>query len=107
MKDFTKYALLTAVLVIAPLCANAELSVKDTTSPEFIHNQGYSPEISRIIDVKTVDPLTPIPAEETGKNAKWKKFGWVLLETLDPSYSRDTDFVNHYTKFDKYRTDDL
>ena len=107
MKDFTKYVLLAAALAFVPVCAQAELSVKDTTSPEFIHNQGYSTEISRIIDVKTVDPMTPIAVKEPSKNDKWKAFGWAMLETIDPYYGRENDFVNHDTKFDKYRTDDL
>lgn len=106
MKDFTKYALLTAALTLVPVCAMAEVSVKDTTSPEFIHNQGYSSEISRIIDVKTVDPMTPIASKEE-KHPRWKAFGWLLLETVDPTWSRPNDFVNHDTKYDKFRTDDL
>ena len=67
-----KYAVLLGLLALVPACANAEISVKDTVSPEFIHNQGYSSEVSRIIDVKTKDPVTPIPAE---KDSVWKKFG--------------------------------
>lgn len=106
MKDFTKYALLTAILILAPVSAQAEVSVKDTTSPEFIHNQGYSSEVSRIIEVKTVDPMTPIAVKEE-KHPRWKAFGWTLLETIDPTWERPNDFVNHDTKYDKFRTDDL
>ncbi len=106
MKDLKKYALSAVVLALVPLCAHAEVSVQDTTSREFIHNQGYSGEISRIIEVKTVDPMTPIAVKEE-KHPRWKALGWTLLETIDPTYERPGDFVNHETKFDKYRTDDL
>ncbi len=106
MKDFTKYVLLAAAFTFVPLYAMAEVTVKDTTSREFIHNQGYSSEVSRIIEVKTVDPMTPIAAKEE-KHPRWKAFGWTLLETIDPTWERPNDFVNHDTKYDKYRTDDL
>ena len=106
MKDLQKYVLLAAVLAFVPVCAHSEVSVKDTTSPEFIHNQGYSSEVSRIIEVKTVEPMTPIAVKEE-KHPRWKAFGWTLLETIDPTWERPNDFVNHDTKFDKHRTDDL
>lgn len=100
MQTFKKYLLLMMVLAFAPAVAHAELSVKDTTSPEFIYNQGYSTEVSRIIDVKTVDPVSPIPAKE--KNV-WKNIGWTILNTIDPSYERPNTFVNHNTEY-KYST---
>lgn len=99
-----KYAVLLGLLALVPACANAEISVKDTVSPEFIHNQGYSSEVSRIIDVKTKDPVTPIPAE---KDSVWKKFGWEVLQTVDPSWTREGRFVDHNTRFDRPTLDDL
>lgn len=92
-----KYLVLFGLLVLVPACANADVSVKDTTSPEFIYNQGYSKEVSRIIEVKTKDPATPIPVEE--KNAKWKSLGWEMLETLDPTVDRKGNFVDHDIKY--------
>lgn len=92
-----KYAVLLGLLALVPSFALAEVTVKDTTSPEFIHNQGYSNEISRIIEVKTKDPATPIPAQE--KQSVWKSIGWTLLETLDPTVDRPGTYVNHDTKY--------
>lgn len=106
MKNLRKYFLLAVVLAFVPVCANAELSVKDTTSPEFIHNQGYSSEVSRIIEVRTKDPVTPIAVSEE-KHPVWKSFGWTLLETIDPSYERPGKFVNHDTKFNRSSPQDL
>lgn len=97
MKNLTKYAMVLAVITVAATAANAEISVKDTISPEFIHNQGYSDEVSRIIDVKTKDPVSPIPTEE--KQSVWKDIGWTLLETLDPTVDRPNKFADHKTKF--------
>jgi hypothetical protein len=93
MNKLTKYFALVAIALAIPVCANAEIVVKDTVTPEFIHNQGYSSEVNRIIKVKTKDPATPIPAEE--KNSRWKKFGWYVWKTVDPSISRPGEFVNH------------
>ncbi len=97
MKNIRKYLVAAAVLVLVPAFANAEIVVKDTISPEFIHNQGYSDEVSRIIKVKTVDPATPIPAEEASE--KMKNFGWYVRETIDPAVDRPGNFVNHSTNF--------
>lgn len=104
VKKLSKYAMLLAVLAFMPVCANAEITVKDTISPEFIHNQGYSPEVSRIIDIKTKDPVTPIPVEE--KKSVWKNIGWTLLETLDPTVDRPGKFADHETIFHS-TTEDL
>ena len=52
------------------------------------------------------DEVSPIAVKEE-KHPRWKALGWTLLETIDPTYERPGDFVNHETKFDKYRTDDL
>lgn len=97
MKSFRKYLLMGAIVAMLPLCANAEVSVKDTTSPEFIHNSGYSTEVSRIIEVKTKDPATPIPAEVQSKK---NKFGWWFLETVNPNVNRPGKFVDHDIKYD-------
>jgi hypothetical protein len=97
MKNLRKYILALALVLSIPALVNAEIVVKDTTSPEFVHNQGYSNEVSRIIQVKTVDPATPIPAEE--KTTKLKNFGWYVRETIDPAVDRPGNFVNHNTNF--------
>lgn len=97
MKNFGKYLLMGAVAAMLPLCANADVSVKDTTSPEFIHNAGYSDEVSRIIEVRTKDPATPIPAEVQTKKSK---FGWWFLETINPNVNRPGKFVDHNIKFE-------
>ena len=55
MKNIVKYSMLVGALCLVSMTVNAEITVKDTTSPEFIHNSGYSSEVSRIIDVKTKD----------------------------------------------------
>ncbi len=97
MKDLKKYIVALGVIACVPAFANAEIVVKDTISPEFIHNQGYSDEVSRIIEVKTKDPATPIPVKE--KKDKMKNFGWYVLETIDPAVDRPGNFVNHNSKF--------
>lgn len=96
MKNLKKYFVVVGLMAFLPACAQAEITVKDTTSPEFIHNQGYSSEVSRIIKLKTRDPATPIP-QETRKTVI-KKVGWTLLETLDPTVDRG-QFANHETKY--------
>ena len=87
-----KYLVLLALLALVPMMANADVSVKDTTSPEFIRNQGYSDDVNRIIQIKTKDPATPIAKE---KDSKLKKFGWYLLENIDPSVDRPGKFADH------------
>ena len=96
MKKFSKYAVLLAILAFVPVCANAEVTVKETTSPEFIQNQGYSTEVSRIIEVKTKNLATPISTE---KPSKWKRFGWYVMETLDPAVDRPGKFVEHNIQY--------
>lgn len=94
MSNLRKYLVLAGVLMLVPACANAEISVKDTTSAEFIYNAGYSTDMKRIIDVKTKDPATPIPAKE--ENYARKNFGWYLYETLlDPAVDRPHSFADH------------
>ena len=92
MKNFRKYMLFAVIAALFPVCANAEVSVKDTISPEFIHNSGYSDEVSRIIKVRTKDPATPIPAETQTKK---EKFGWWLLDTINPNVNRPGKIVDH------------
>lgn len=96
MKKIIKHMILVSMLVLIPTCASAEITVKDTISPEFIQNQGYSPEVSRIIEIKTKNPVTPIAQEE---KSVWKDIGWTLLETLDPTVERPKKFADHQTKF--------
>lgn len=97
MKNLTKYSVLAGALLLIPMCANAEVTVKDTTSPEFIYNAGYSKELSRIIDVKTKNPATPIPVAEKGDKAK--NFKWYLWEFIDPAVDRPHQFADHDIKF--------
>lgn len=92
MKNLKRYLLLAIVATIVPVAANAELSVKDTTSYEFIKNQGYSDEVHRIIEVKTKDPATPVAKETMPKT---KKLGWYFLKTVNPSVDKPGDFVDH------------
>ena len=96
MKNIKKYLGLLVLILMIPASANAEIVVKDTVTPEFIHNQGYSKEVSRIIEAKTIDPNTPIAAPE--KNTQVKKFGWYVIKTLDPAIARPGDFVQHEIK---------
>lgn len=94
MSNLRKYLVLAGVLMLIPACANAEISVKDTTSAEFIYNAGYSTDMKRIIDVKTKNPATPIPAKE--ENYARKNFGWYVLENLlDPAVDRPHSFADH------------
>ena len=95
--DNLKYLALAGVLAFLPMCANAEVTVKETTSPEFIYNAGYSPEISRLVDVKTKNPATPIPAKE--KNHKRQNLKWYLWETIDPSVDRPNTFGDHQINY--------
>ena len=97
MKNLKKYLIALAVVASVPVFAQAEIVVKETITPEFIYNQGYSDEVSRIIKVKTVDPATPIPAETS--STKLKRFGWYIRKTVEPSVTRPGDYVNHNTKF--------
>ncbi len=100
-----KYFLLLGVMLMIPACANAELSVKETMSPEFLHNQGYSDDVSRIIQIKTKDPMTPISAES--KTVWWKKWGMGVLKTIDPALDTGTEFPSHNTNFNGSNIDDL
>lgn len=105
MKKFAKYFVLCTALAMVPVYSYAsEITVKDTTSPEFIQNQGYSPEVSRIIEVKSKDMSTPISTE---KPSVWKKFGYYVRETLDPSFTPPGKFVNHGIDYSGSRLDDL
>ena len=105
MKKLAKYFVLCSVLAFAPVCAYAsDITVKDTTSPEFIQNQGYSSEVSRIIEVKTKDLSTPLSTE---KPSVWKKFGNYVRETIDPTYTPSGKFVNHEIDYSGSKLDDL
>lgn len=98
MNNLKKYLVLFGVLMLAPVCANAEITVKDTTSPEFIYNSGYSNEMNRIIDIKTKNPVSPIPAKE--ENYARKNFGWYVYENLlDPAVDRPNSFADHNINF--------
>lgn len=97
MKNLTKYSLWAGALLLIPMCANAEITVKETTSPEFIYNAGYSNEISRLIQVKTKNPATPIPVAEKGDKAR--NFKWYLWEFIDPAVDRPNSFADHNIKF--------
>ncbi len=96
MKIFAKYFILLGVFMFWAMTANAEISVKDTTSPEFIHNAGYSPEISRLIEVKTKNPATPIPAKETSRAEDFKMYLWKFI---DPAVDRPNTFADHHIHF--------
>lgn len=98
IRGFTmkKYLILFGLLVLVPVVANAEVSVKDTTSPEFIKNQGYSSEVSRLIEIKTKDPATPITKEET---SRMKKLGHYLLNVIDPAYEKKNTFGDHNIRY--------
>lgn len=104
MKNSKKYLAILGLLLMLPAAASAEITVKDSISPEFIHNQGYSDEVSRLIQVKTKDPATPIPAE---KKSVWKRWGQGLLKTVDPTWDTGTEFPSHNTRFDGSHIDDL
>ena len=103
MKNLVKYSVITGMLLTASLAANAAVTVEETTTPEFIHNAGYSSEISRIIDVKTKDPSTPIPAET--KKDKTKNFGWYVMQTIDPAVNRPHSFADHQIKYGRSMDD--
>ena len=103
MKNIKRICLTMTAIAMVPMFAQAEVSVKDTTSYEFIKNQGYSDEVHRIIEVKTKDPATPIAAE---KKSKFKKFGWYLLDNVDSSYNKPDKFVDHNIDYSK-SLDDL
>lgn len=96
MKNLVKYCSLASVLLLTTAVAQADITVKDTVTPEFIHNQGYSKEVSRVIDVKTKDPLTPIAQEE---HAVRKNFKYYLWEFIDPAVDRPGNWVEHDVKF--------
>ena len=93
MKNYGKHLVLAALLVLVPLMASAEVTVKDTTSYEFIRNQGYSDEVHRIIEVKTKDPATPVAKEDSSRA---KRFVWYLRDTINPSVNRPNKFADHY-----------
>lgn len=90
-----RYLLLVVLIAFFPVMAQADVSVKDTTSYEFIRNQGYSDEVHRVIEIKTKDPATPIVQAETSKKEKMR---WYLRE-LDPAYTRESKFLEHNIKF--------
>ncbi len=104
MKNLKKYFVVLGLFLFAGVAANAEVSVKDTISPEFIYNQGYSSEVSRIIEIKTKDPATPIPAET---RSVWKRIGNSVLRTIDPAWDSGNEFPSHDTKFDRNHIEDL
>lgn len=93
MNNLMKYAMIATVALMLPSAVHAEVTVKETTSPEFIRNQGYSSEVSRIIEVKTRDSATPISTE---KPSTWKRFGLYLRETIDPAYDKGGKFVDDH-----------
>ncbi len=99
-----KFLLILGLMLLAPACVNAELSVKETMSPEFLHNQGYSDEVSRVIQIKTKDPMTPIPTE---KQSVWKKWGLGVIKTIDPAWEAGNEFPSHNTNFNGSNIDDL
>ena len=97
MKRTIKYLALFSFLALVPTVVSAEITVKDTVTPEFIRNAGYSSEVSRVIEVTTRDYATPIPVET--KKDKVNKFRWYLWQTVDPAVNRPNSFVNHDIKY--------
>lgn len=115
-----KIFILFGMLVLTPCCTMAavtaeqntkapDITVKDTTSLEFIRNQGYSSEVHRLIEVRNVNPLTPIPVEEKRGNyfsEGAKKVGHRVLETIDPTLE-DKHFGSRDINYSGVTVDDL
>ena len=93
MKNLKKYSLLLSLMLLIPACAQSSyVTVKDTISPEFIRNQGYSTEVSRIIEVKTKDPATPLSRE---KESVWKTWGKGIVKVINPAWEAGYEFPSH------------
>lgn len=87
----------------------ADITVKDTSSREFLHNQGYSDEAARLIESRSKHPLTPIPVVEKRQNpfvSGLKKVGWKFVETIDPTVDR-SQFNDHNINYGGVRVEDL
>lgn len=114
-----KLLVLIGMLAIVP-CAHAsigvsensqspDITVKDTGSCEFLRNQGYSTEIYRINEIRSRNPLTPIPVEEKRQSpfvSGLKKVGWQFLEDLDPTIDH-SNFAEHDIRYGGVTVDDL
>lgn len=58
------------------------LSTGDTTSAEFLRQQGYSDEMRRLHEVRLKDPTEPRDYEQ---KTNGQKVGIKVLETIDPT----------------------
>lgn len=88
---------------------SGDITVKDTSSREFLRNQGYSDEAARLIEVRGKNPLTPIPVVEKRQNCVvkgLKKVGWRFLDTLDPTVN-NKKFGEHNINYDGVTVEDL
>ncbi len=86
-----------------------QMTIKDMSSAEFFHNQGYSSEIYRINELRSRSPLTPIPIEEKRDNpfvTGLKKVGWQFLEDFDPTIDH-ANFADHNIRYGGVTVDDL
>ncbi len=105
-----KKRLLTLILTaLCVLPAYAELTVKDTTNPDFMKNQGYSSSLVQTTQ-KTMarangEPLTE-PIEKEYYNQPVIKAVRRFFMYIDPAYD-DHSFVNDYNIKTSPSYDDL
>ncbi len=114
-----KLLVLFGLLAVVP-CAQAsigvtenteapQMTVKDMSSAEFFHNQGYSSEVYRINELRSRNPMTPIQVEERRDSpfvSGLKKVGWQFLEDFDPTIDH-ANFAEHNIRYGGVTVDDL
>ena len=98
-----KYFVLLAILTVAPLAANAEMTTDQMNTEEFMRNQNFSSEAYRIMQIGHKNPMTPVKNEEKGF---WKGIGKTILFTVDPTYDY-AKFGEHSIEYKHKTVDDL
>lgn len=99
-----KYFVLFGILAMVPLCVQAEVASTDIIDPVFIKNQGYSNEVSRLINYRAKDQLTPVAVKE--KETTWGGIRKKILYTIDPTVD-SSNFGEHNIEFKNMTVEDL
>lgn len=90
--------LIAVCLVMLPICANAEVDSRFTSSTQFLTNIGYSPDAGRIVEVHTKDPYSPIDEHQLTASEKfWRVVSYFTINDFD-----DWDFPSHRMSLDHY-----
>src|SRR5574344_1220179 len=84
------------ILMTLSLPSKAMITTEESVSQEIIHNQGYSSEMARLVDIRCHQAAATMPSINDSEPEYYKKFNWVrkFFIYADPSLD-DGSFMRH------------